>query len=664
MAISLPLLAASAVSLTLAFPIFARPAHALGTPVDTAWTSRGLVVSGEAHAQQGAALAAAPAGGLFVAWEDARAHPDTTDLYVQRLNADGTVASGWPAAGAPCSMAPGSQSVPQIAGDGSGGVFAVWEDGRSGTTQRLYAQHLSPLGVPVAGWPAHGLPVCIKAGTQRSARVVADGSGGIFIVWEDYRTPQSRIVAQHLLGDGSFAPGWADTGRVVAPSVGGQVSPSAVADGAGGLYVTWSDGRGGAPTLIDIYAQRLRGDASTAPGWPESGVAVCTETGAQDRPGVVADGTGSAYVAWTDPRSGTYNIYAQRLTGAGTLSPGWPENGTSVSSAGPGHFDPVLTSDGFGRAIIAWVDARGGPGNSDIYVQRLNSDGTPTWANDGLGICTAPGDQLFARIVPDGAGGALIAWQDGRFAPETRLFAQRVTDTGLVFPGWPGDGRLVADTNLVVEPAAMIAGGDGGAYFAWSGVALPEGPGAPDLFAARVRGNSVVPALASLVSAEVGASGVALRWWVRSSATRVGIERRAEGGSWELRAEVPIAGSLVEWTDREVAPGARYGYRLTSPEGIAGEAWVTVPARRLALSNRGPQPAAERATFALSLAGGGPAVLEVFDVGGRRRWSREFAPSDGALDAVIGTAGLEPGVYRVRLRQGAARVTAKLLVAR
>ena len=91
---------------------------------------------------------------------------------------------------------------------------------------------------------------------------------------------------------------------------------------------------------------------------------------------------------------------------------------------------------------------------------------------------------------------------------------------------------------------------------------------------------------------------------------------------------------------------------------------MTVPLPGLALANRGPHPAADRARFALSLAERRPAVLEVFDVGGRRRWSRELPGRELTFDAVIETSALEPGIYRVRLRQGATAVSAKLLVVR
>ncbi len=654
---------AAPAALALAFAL--ATAAAAGPGPDTAWTARGLVVAGGPNAQQGPALALASDGGIFVAWEDGRANADTSDLYVQRLLPDGTRAPGWPAGGVAASLAPGSQSVPHAIADGTGGVYVVWEDFRAGAAPRLYAQRLTAAGTRAAGWPADGLRLCTRSGAQREARPVPDGAGGLLVAWEDYRVPQSRIVATRVLGDGTFATGWPDTGRIVAPATGGQVAPAAIPDGAGGAIVAWSDGRGGVTTLTDVYAQRVRGDGTTAPGWPPGGIAVCAAPGAQQRPALAPDGAGGALLAWSDPRSGQFNIYAQRVTAAGAVAPGWLADGISVCIAAPGQFDPVIAGDGLGRSFIAWVDARGGAGNSDLYLQRLEGDGSESLAADGIPLCAAPGDQLVPRIVADGFGGVVLAWQDGRFAPAARLFAHRLTDSGALYPGWPADGRLVADTNLVAEPAVLLASGDGGAYLAWSGAAPPADPQEPDLYAARVRGNGLVPAQAALVAAHARPDRVSLRWWVGAAASPVSVERRDPDGAWgTVAAAVPAPGGLLEWEDREVVPGRRYGYRLSGAEGTAGEAWVNVPFPGLALAARDPGPVAEFAAFRVELPFAGEARLEVFDLAGRRRAAQGIPGPEAGRVVRIGVAALEPGVYRVRLRQEGREARARLVVAR
>src|SRR5262245_22576629 len=85
-----------------------------------------------------------------------------------------------------------------------------------------------------------------------------------------------------------------------APVVSDQVSLGTVADGKGGAYIVFDDNRAGSH---DIYVQRLTASGSVAPGWPATGLAVCTAVDIQMVPVAVADGGGGVYVAWDDARS-------------------------------------------------------------------------------------------------------------------------------------------------------------------------------------------------------------------------------------------------------------------------------------------------------------------------------------------------------------------------
>src|SRR5687768_11047615 len=55
------------------------------------------------------------------------------------------------------------------------------------------------------------------------------------------------------------------------------------------------------------------------------------------------------------------------------------------------------------------------------------------WVLDGVPICTAPNVQFTPGVVPDGLGGALIFWVDGRKS-RPDLYAQRVTADGRIAP--------------------------------------------------------------------------------------------------------------------------------------------------------------------------------------------------------------------------------------
>src|SRR5262249_6426438 len=147
--------------------------------------------------------------------------------------------------------AAGDQSNTLVVGDGSGGFFVVWQDDRTGTSD-LYALRLTAAGNVSPGWPAHGFAGCTAAGDHEPARPAADGAGGFYLAWEDYRdaSGESDVYLQRVTGAGAIASGWPVNGLAVCALIHSQGYPSLIADGAGAT-VAWQDDRNGVSS--DIY---------------------------------------------------------------------------------------------------------------------------------------------------------------------------------------------------------------------------------------------------------------------------------------------------------------------------------------------------------------------------------------------------------------------------
>src|SRR5205085_1379440 len=134
---------------------------------------------------------------------------------------------------------------------------------------------------------------------------------------------------------------------------GSQQDQVAASDSLGGAIIAWADNRSGS---WDIYAQRITAYGEIAPGWPANGVVVCAAVGDQKNPKIVADCAGGAIIAWEDVRSGDWDLYGQRLTAAGAIAPGWPADGNRICGAPNQQANAVITSDGSSGAVIAWQD--------------------------------------------------------------------------------------------------------------------------------------------------------------------------------------------------------------------------------------------------------------------------------------------------------------------
>ncbi len=108
-----------------------------------------------------------------------------------------------------------------------------------------------------------------------------------------------------------------------------------------------------------------------------------------------------------------------------------PSINTPISTAANGQYWQKMVSDGAGGAIITWQDGRI-VNTDDIYAQRIDASGVVQWTTDGVPICTDTLNQQLPQIISDGAGGAIITWDDFRNGFNHDIYAQRINGDGVV----------------------------------------------------------------------------------------------------------------------------------------------------------------------------------------------------------------------------------------
>lgn len=164
---------------------------------------------------------------------------------------------------------------------------------------------------------------------------------------------------------------------------------------------------------------------------------------------------------------------------------GDPQVNNSVSAASNSQLSPAMVSDGAGGAIIVWEDYRSSFWN--IYAQRLNSFGQTMWTSNGVAICTAPGTQNTPIIVTDGSGGAIIAWADFRGGSTPDIYAQRINSSGAV--QWTSNGVVITTAADSQAFAAMVSDDAGGAILTWQD---RRSLTSNDIYAQRINSSGVV----------------------------------------------------------------------------------------------------------------------------------------------------------------------------
>jgi hypothetical protein len=372
-----------------------------------------------------------------------------------------SAAATWPTdplVSVPLCTASDSQSNPTSVSDGVGGAIVTWQDSRSGLDSDIYAQRISAAGT--VQWTADGVALCTEASSQMLPTIVADGAGGAIVTWSDLRNGSTDVYAQRISAAGTVQ--WTADGVAICAAANEQYVPTITEDNAGGAIVAWLDYRLGFLDEAAIYAQRI--SAAGTVQWTADGVALCSSTSDKGYPAIAPDGAGGAIVTWCSwPNSIDSDIYAQRILAAGTVQ--WTVAGVALCAAASSQELPTIAPDGAGGAIVTWYDYRGGY-HYDIYAQRIATGGAVQWTADGEPICTADFAQGYPAIVSDGAGGAIVTWQDSRYGYSTDIFAQRISAGGAV--QWQANGLALTVGIGEQGHPTIAADGAGGAIIAWS----------------------------------------------------------------------------------------------------------------------------------------------------------------------------------------------------
>lgn len=536
-------------------------------------------------------------------------------LQMFRLHADGTLAPGWPDSGRRI-LDSDRPLIPRLAPDGADGLLIAW-----------FARRPAPLTLPV--------------------------------------TSVFDLYALRISGTGAVSPGWPAGGVAISePPAGTAPVYTATAlelasDGAGGMFVAWQDSSDG---VGDLHLQHLDASGGIAAGWAPGGRTVCSFGSRKHQLNLAADGAGGVYVAWSEHRGAGYPVFLTRVTGAGATAAGWPPEGLQVTAPGVLATLGRIVADGVGGVILGSLEYRDGA-QCDVYARRYLPDGTlaPGWSGGALVAAGASGDDL-AGLMADGAGGAyfLVGGASGASSSHDGLALIGLDHAGAPALGLPAGGLPI--TSAPVSEAQLLPAEPMGGIVTWREIAFPI-----DLRGYKFVLSAPTATLASLVSASAEAGRARLEWSLSDAgAARVTIERRAPGDAWREagHADVRPDGRVV--FEDTAAPSGLVGYRiaLESSAGTLriGEVEVLVPAAGglalVALPN--PAPGGRLALrFAVPVAG--TAMLEVLDVGGRvvRRESLDLAAGTHAWRL---EAPLHAGVYFVRLSLGARSIGCRAVV--
>jgi hypothetical protein len=225
--------------------IFVQRIAANGVPY---WPVNGVAACDHSGWQRSPSIAAA-GDDVVMVWQDDR-NPE--GIFAQRISSSGNQL--WVDDGVVVCALNGTQTDATVIPAGAGGVYVAWADARNGNPGDIYAQRIDALGVSI--WAPNGVPVCLAAGVQSGPKIVSDNAGGLIVGWKDYRAGSTAdIYAQRVRPNGAVA--WTSNGVAISTAANAQLDHTMLPDGLGGAFFAWEDHRqGGALGEHHIYCQR------------------------------------------------------------------------------------------------------------------------------------------------------------------------------------------------------------------------------------------------------------------------------------------------------------------------------------------------------------------------------------------------------------------------
>ncbi len=310
----------------------------------------------------------------------------------------------------------------------------------------------------------------LPAGSRRS--VVVLPNGGFATTWSrSLDLHSSDVYLQFVRADGTLV--FKSPGRAVASSPALEWSALLVAHAREGALVAWARIDPRRARYIQLILQWIDGH-----GHPRWGAGVAAEPSArgefQGRPALLASPDGGAFICFvhtTYPGTIINDIDCQRFSPKGERL--WGKYGVRVFSVEGDTEAPHLVADGAGGLLVFWragARAGGRDPSGSIRRQRLGPDGRPFWGGGVEGRIFHPTRRAASAyphdigVIPDGSGGALVAFDDlARDEDNGDLDVTVLRVSGAGEKLW-GDGIAAVAGPESQSLDALVPGPDGGFF--------------------------------------------------------------------------------------------------------------------------------------------------------------------------------------------------------
>jgi PKD repeat protein len=320
---------------------------------------------------------------------------------------------------------PAIVSYPQVAADGNGHVYVVWQDTRNGSSD-IYFNYSSDHGVT---WQSSDIRIdkdTAGANDSTYPQIAADNNGHVYVIWEDDRNGTSDVFFNVSSDHGVT---WLSSDRKLSTSPYAPPAqfPKIACDNSGHVYVAWNDNYFNTSADYGVH-------------WLTQPIRISNSGGSGTR--LVCDQNGHVYTAWK-----TSDVLFNFSSDFGIT---WQNTDRIVSGSGALPYALSLDSDENGHVYVTWHDGRNNPNSPDIYF-NASSDFGNTWGVSDIKLNTGtPGStySIWPEVACDESGHVYVTWYDMRNGLGD-IYINSSSDYGI---NWQtSDTRLDTDTPGTVD---------------------------------------------------------------------------------------------------------------------------------------------------------------------------------------------------------------------
>ncbi|MFA9462174.1 DUF7151 family protein [Thiohalorhabdus sp. Cl-TMA] len=360
---------------------------------------------------------------------------DGGEVAQTRFLCDGAGPRGWGVAEV---LETGNDTAgdPQVGVDDSGNAIAVWEQS-DGTRDNIWANRY----VAGSGW---GEPERIEANDNAASevQVAVNGGGHAVAVWKQSDGTQPSIWANHYDPDS----GWGAAEKVESRDAGWAANPQVALEDSGAAMAVWAQDDG---NRENIRANRYEPGI----GWGSDHLIETHDGTPAEKPQVAMDGSGNAVAVWSQMQGGTYSIRANRYD-AGS---GWEGAAAIEAIASDDATGPQVAMDERGHATAVWKVDDG----TGIYTWANRYEPGSGWGTAGA-IETATGNSSGQQVAMDASGNAVAVW--AKFpGGKKHAYASRY----MAGSGWGAPYLLETHNAGGVENPRVAVDGAGNALVVW-----------------------------------------------------------------------------------------------------------------------------------------------------------------------------------------------------